>query len=316
LSSPATETSSVQAKRPSSLLLAISLATMLVMWSFNYVAGKTALRYFDGLTLAALRVEIAGLIFLPIYFLRGNPGSLNRRDVWTLSYLGWFLCANQVLFTVGLAYTTSGHSSMILAIGPILVLLLARAMKIEALTTAKIAGMALAFTGAVILAAENGFDLRRSPTLSGDLITLLGTTCFTFYVVLSKKAASKYHSIEMNAVNFFASAIVLLPVAIFLAARLDWKSVPLEGWMGLLYMAAISSVAAYTLFYWALRYMEASRVAAVNYFQPIGAILVAALFLGEVPTRDLLLGGLLILLGVYLAERGKTTAAKVGVLGN
>jgi len=292
----------------------MSLAAMLAMWSFNYVAAKTALRYFDGLTLAAFRIEIAGLILLPIYFLRRNRGKLTRRDVWTLSYLGWLLCANQLFFTVGLAYTTSGHSAMILAIGPILVLLLARAMKIEALTAAKIAGMALAFTGAAILAAENGFDLRRSPTLSGDLITLLGTTCFTFYVVLSKRVASKYDSIEMNAVNVFASAIVLLPLAIFLAVHRDWKSVPWEGWMGLLYMAAISSVAAYTLFYWALRYMEASRVAAVNYFQPIGAILVAGLFLREVPTRHLLLGGVLILLGVYLAERGKAAAAKVGVL--
>jgi drug/metabolite transporter (DMT)-like permease len=294
----------------------MSLAAMLAMWSFNYVAAKTALRYFDGLTLAAFRIEIAGLILLPIYFLRRNRGKLTRRDVWTLSYLGWLLCANQLFFTVGLAYTTSGHSAMILAIGPILVLLLARAMKIEALTTAKIAGMALAFTGAAILAAENGFDLRRSPTLSGDLITLLGTTCFTFYVVLSKKVASKYDSIEMNAVNVFASAIVLLPLAIFLAVHRGWKSVPWEGWMGLLYMGAISSVAAYTLFYWALRYMEASRVAAVNYFQPIGAILVAGLFLREVPTQHLLLGGVLILLGVYLAERGKSAAAKVGVLKN
>jgi drug/metabolite transporter (DMT)-like permease len=294
----------------------MSLAAMLAMWSFNYVAAKTALRYFDGLTLAAFRIEIAGLILFPIYFLRRNRGKLTRRDVWTLSYLGWLLCANQLFFTVGLAYTTSGHSAMILAIGPILVLLLARAIKIEALTTAKIAGMALAFTGAAILAAENGFDLRRSPTLSGDLITLLGTTCFTFYVVLSKRVASKYDSIEMNAVNVLASAIVLLPLAIFLAVHRGWKSVPWEGWMGLLYMAAISSVAAYTLFYWALRYMEASRVAAVNYFQPIGAILVAALFLREVPTRHLLLGGALILLGVYLAERGKAAAANVGVLKN
>jgi drug/metabolite transporter (DMT)-like permease len=294
----------------------MSLAAMLAMWSFNYVAGKTALRYFDALTLGAFRIEIAGLILFPIYFLRRNRSRLTRRDVWTLSYLGWLLCANQLFFTVGLAFTTSGHSAMILAIGPILVLLLARAMKIEALSTAKIVGMALAFTGAAILAAENGFDLRRSPTLSGDLLTLLGTTCFTVYVVLSKKVAGRYDSLEMNAVNFFASAIVLLPLAIFLAVHFDWKSVPREGWMGLLYMAAISSVAAYTLFYWALRYMEASRVAAVNYFQPIGAILVAAIFLREVPTRYLLLGGVLILLGVYLAERGKAAAAKVGVLGN
>ena len=278
---------------------------MLAMWSFNYVAGKVALRHLDGLTLAAFRIELAAAVLLPIYFFRRGRAVLNARDIWTLSYLGWLLCLNQVFFTVGLAYTTSGHSSMILAIGPILVLLLARAMKLEKLTMAKILGMALAFTGAVILAAENGLDLRRSPTLSGDLLTLAGTSSFTFYAVLGKKVAKKYDSISMTAVNFFAGAAVLLPVAIWRGVRLDWGSVGWDAWIGLIYMAAISSVAAYTLFYWALRYMEASRVSAVNYFQPLGAILVAGIFLGEIPTRHLILGGALILLGVYMAERAK-----------
>jgi drug/metabolite transporter (DMT)-like permease len=278
---------------------------MLAMWSFNYVAGKVALRHLDGLTLAAFRIELAAAVLVPIYFFRRGRAVLSTQDIWTLSYLGWLLCLNQVFFTVGLAYTTSGHSSMILAIGPILVLLLARVMKLEALTLAKILGMALAFTGAVLLAVENGLDLRRSPTLSGDLLTLAGTTSFTFYAVLGKKVAKNYDSISMTAVNFFAGAAVLLPVAIWRGERLDWSSVGWDAWIGLIYMGAISSVAAYTLFYWALRYMEASRVSAVNYFQPLGAILVAGIFLGEIPTRHLMLGGALILLGVYMAERAK-----------
>jgi drug/metabolite transporter (DMT)-like permease len=305
LSAPAATPPEISTHRPPAIVLALSLAAMLAMWSFNYVAGKVALRYFDPLTLAAWRIEIAALTLLPIYFFRRGRAPLAARDLWTLSYLGLFLCANQVFFTVGLAYTTSGHSSMILAIGPVLVLLLARATGIERLTSAKIVGMALAFTGAVILAAENGFDLRRSPTLSGDLLTLLGTTCFTFYVVYSKKVTKKYDSIAMNAMNFFAGAVVMMPVAAVRAIHFDWHSVSWQGWAGLVYMAVISSVVAYTLFYWALRYMEASRVAAVNYFQPVGAILVAAMFLGEVPTGHLVLGGVLILLGVYLAERAK-----------
>jgi drug/metabolite transporter (DMT)-like permease len=305
LSATAAHPPEISAHRPPAIVLALSLGAMLAMWSFNYVAGKVALRYFEPLTLAAWRIEIAALTLLPIYFLRPGRPRLAARDVWTLSYLGLFLCVNQVFFTVGLAYTTSGHSSMILAIGPVLVLLLARATGIERLTVAKIAGMALAFTGAIILASENGFDLRRSPTLSGDLLTLLGTTSFTFYVVYSKKVAKKYDSIAMNAVNFFAGGVVLLPVAVMRAVHFDGQSVSWKGWAGLAYMAVISSVVAYTLFYWALRHMEASRVAAVNYFQPIGAILVAAMFLGEVPTGHLVLGGVLILLGVYLAERAQ-----------
>jgi drug/metabolite transporter (DMT)-like permease len=305
LSSSAIETPKLPERRPSALVLAFSLAAMLAMWSFNYVAGKVALRHFDPLTLAAFRIEIAAAVLVPIHFFRRGRPSIDARDIWTLSYLGLLLCTNQVFFTIGLAYTTSGHSSMVLAIGPILVLLLARAMKLEAITTAKILGMAIAFTGAGILAVENGLDLRRSPTLAGDLLTLFGTMSFSLYVVLSKKVVSRFDSISMNAFNFFAGAAVLLPVAIWRGIHLDWGGVGLAGWTGLVYMSAISSVAAYTLFYWALRYMEASRVAAVNYFQPIGAILVAAAFLGEIPTRHLYLGGALILLGVYLAERAR-----------
>jgi len=106
-------------------------------------------------------------------------------------------------------------------------------------------------------------------------------------------------------VNLFAGAVLFVPLAVREGAHLNWASVGWAGWAGLFYMAAFSSVAAYVLFYWVLRYMEASRVSAVNYFQPVGAIIVAATFLGEHPTRHLLIGGALILLGVYVAERAK-----------
>jgi drug/metabolite transporter (DMT)-like permease len=122
--------------------------------------------------------------------------------------------------------------------------------------------------------------------------------------VLGKKVARQYDTLTMNTVNLAAAAILLLPVTIHQAVHLDWAHVGWPAWAGLTYMAVISSVAAYTLFYWVLRFMDASRVAAINYLQPIGALLVAAAFLGEVPTRHLLIGGALILAGVYLAERG------------
>ena len=276
---------------------------MFVLWSFNYLAGKIALRHMEAFTLAAFRIDLAALVILPFYLIR-RRAPLSARDIWALSYLGLFLVINQVFFTVGLAYTTSGHSAMILATGPIIVLLFARALKLEALTTGKILGMAIAFIGVTILATEQGLNLRHSATLTGDLLTLLGTSSFSVYAVLGKKFARQYDSLTMNTFNLLAGALLLLPLSIQRAVHLDWGSVGWAGWAGLFYMAALSSVAAYTLFYWVLRYMEASRVAAVNYLQPIGAILVAAAFLGEMPTRNLLLGGALILLGVYLAERG------------
>jgi len=278
---------------------------MLAMWSYNYVAGKTALRYMDGLTLGAFRIQLAALVILPFYFTNRSRSPLGLRDFWVLGYLGFFLCFNQLFFTIGLSHTTSDHSAMILAVGPIIILLFAHLAKLESLTVAKILGMAIAFTGVTILATEHGLDFRHSQTLAGDLYTLFGTTSFAVYVVLAKKVARLYDPISMNTVNLAASSLLLLPVTIHQAVRLNWESVPWAGWVGLFYMAAISSVAAYTLLYWVLRHMEASRVAAVNYLQPLAALLVAWAFLGELPTRHILGGGALILVGVYLAERGR-----------
>jgi drug/metabolite transporter (DMT)-like permease len=304
LSSAPSQTSSSTSNRPSHFLLVLALGVMFLLWSFNYLAGKIALRHLPPFTLAVFRIDLAALVILPFYIFRRGRTPVQARDLWTLSYLGVFLIINQVFFTVGLGYTTSGHSSMILATGPIIVLLFARALKLEALTPGKILGMVIAFTGVAILATEQGLNLRHSATLAGDLLTLVGTTSFSVYAVLGKKFARQFDSITMNTFNLLAGALLLLPLSIRQAAHLDWGSVGWAGWAGLVYMAAISSVAAYTLFYWVLRYMDASRVAAVNYLQPLGAILVAAAFLGELPTRNLMLGGALILLGVYLAERG------------
>lgn len=276
---------------------------MLILWSLNYVAGKVALRQLEPFTLGSFRVELAALLILPFYLARRSRNPVRLRDIWLLSYLGLLLCLNQFCFTVGLNYTSSGHSSVILAFGPIIVLLLAVAMKLEALTPAKIIGMSLSLIGVIVLETEQGL-FTHSPFLAGDLITLAGTTIFSFYAVFGKKAAREFDTLTMNTFNYLAGAILFLPIAVRQGIRLDWGSIGWAAWSGLFYMAAISSVVAYMLFYWALRHMTASRVTAINYFQPLGAILVSAVFLAEHPTRNLLAGGALVILGVYLAERG------------
>ncbi len=71
----------------------------------------------------------------------------------------------------------------------------------------------------------------------------------------------------------------------------------------MVYMAAFASVAAYLVYYWALRYLAASRLAAFSYLLPVMATLLGVLLLPEERvTGHLLGGGALVLVGVYLAE--------------
>jgi drug/metabolite transporter (DMT)-like permease len=292
--------------RPGKLALAFWLFMMLVLWSGNYVAGKIALRTLDPITLVCLRLQLAAFLMLAIYFTRRDRQPLKPSDAWPFLYLGFLgVVVNQGLFTVGLNYTTSDHSAVLIAIGPIIILLLARALKLESLTVAKVVGMAISFVGVYLLETEQGSP-ANSPLLMGDIITFGGVIGFSIYAVLGKRIAAEYDSIAMNTFNCVAAALLLLPLTIRQVIHLDWRGVAVGGWLGMLYMAVGSSVAAYTIFYWVLRYMTASRVGAVSYFQPVIVILLSMAFLGEHPSRMLLEGTALILLGVFLAERGRS----------
>lgn len=273
------------------------------MWCFNYIAGKIALRHMDILSLVSLRFEVAAIVMVLVFLFRRPRPRIRSSDLWTFAYLGFFgVLMNQGLFTVGLNYTTTQHSVIIISFGPVVVLLLAAALGLESLTAAKIIGMAISFLGVIVLEAERSGP-ALSPSRTGDLITLAGICGYSAYVVLAKRVAQQYDAITMITFNILAAAIMISPLAIRQALRLNWGSVGWAGWGGMLYMAIFSSIFAYTGFYWLLQHMDASRVAAVNYFQPLIVIVLASVILGERTSEHLVAGGILVLLGVYLAER-------------
>jgi drug/metabolite transporter (DMT)-like permease len=288
--------------RPSTPLLVLALTGVLFAWSINYIVGKITLTHFEALTLASFRLQVSALVLLTLYFSRRNRTPLNRRDLWTFAYLGFFGYAiNQGGFVTGLSLTTSEHSVIIVALGPILILAMARAMRLETLTPGKVFGMLISFCGVIVLETDSGSPLH-SPLLLGDLISLAGTLGYSIYTVLAKRVAGTYDTLSINTFSATVGAIVWLPVALRQGSRLHWAGVGPAGWAGLLYMVLFSSVGGYLLFYWLLRHMEASRVVVVNYLQPVLVVLLSIPLLAERPTTRLLASGALVLLGVYLTE--------------
>jgi drug/metabolite transporter (DMT)-like permease len=278
---------------------------MLAIWSGNYVAGKLALRHIDPLSLVSFRLELAAAVMLAIYFSRARA-PLRRRDLWTFVWLGIFgVAINQGCFTVGLNYTTSSHAVILIALDPIIVLLLASACKLEKFTIAKLVGMAISFTGVLLLETE------RAPGGTsfhiGDLLTAGCVMGYSIYAVLGKRAAAQagehYDAISVNTYMTVVAAILYAPLAVRQGMTIEWKSIGWVGWAGVIYMAVFASVISYTLFNWILRHMDASRVAGVNYLQVPIVIVVAVSLLGERPSGHLLSGAALVLAGVYVAER-------------
>jgi len=300
--------------------MAASIGLVVVVWAVNFIAAKIGLRYLPAVTMASFRVTIAGLCMVPAYLIcsrlpafadarRAGEQGFTRRDLWTFVYLGFFgVVVNQMCFTMGLRYTSVGHAAVIVGMGPIYTLVLAVLFRLERATWHKVVGMAIAFTGVAVLASENGIS-PRSPSLVGDAITMTGSIGFATYAVLGKRVAGKYDALTMAAFNHFAGAIIILPVALHQVRMLGpfsrWRAIPWPAWTALLYMGLCSSALAYIFYFWLLRYLEASQLAAFTYLLPVLAVTLGIVLLGERGSVLQIVGGGLALGGVYWVESGR-----------
>jgi drug/metabolite transporter (DMT)-like permease len=302
---------------PSRATLIISITLVMAIWAYNFLVVKIALRYFPPVTLASFRVVLASILMLclaplcrRLFSFQSTKGQgITARDLWTFAYLGFFgVTVNQLCFTIGLRYTDVTHSSIILGMGPIYTLALTVAFRMEKPTLRKAAGMLISLAG-VTLIATGGSSAHRAPTLLGDAITLCGSLGFAFYVVLGKRVAAKYDAITMTTWNFIFGGLLVVPLAIYQAATFGpaavWRAVPLQAWAALVYVALFSSTIAYLVYFWLLRYLEASEIASFSYLLPISASALGILFLGERGSWLELLGAALAFLGLYAIESSR-----------
>jgi drug/metabolite transporter (DMT)-like permease len=203
-----------------------------------------------------------------------------------------------------------GHSAVIVGMRPIYTLILAVLLRLERATWHKAAGMAIAFTGIAVLASEHGIS-THSPSLLGDAITMTGSVGFATYAVLGKRVVREYDALTMTAYNHFANALLVLPLAVRQAWMLgtagNWRAVPWQARVSILYMGLFGSAVAYVLYYWLLRYLEASQLSAFTYLLPVLASILGILTLGEKGSWTQVLGGTLALGGVYWTESGRAS---------
>jgi drug/metabolite transporter (DMT)-like permease len=303
VASPEAPATSRTPNAPSHARLYSLLALMVSLWSLNFVIGKIALREFPPLLLAAVRTAIAGIVIIPVFILRSRRAARwTTRDIALLLVLGVFgIALNQVFFVMGLSHTSVSHSSIVIALMPVLVLLMAAIGGQEKLTWRKVAGLAIALAGVVVLQTmRHGGEA----SITGDLYTLLCGVVFAAYTVFGKAVLARHDTVTMNTFAYLGGALALSPVILWNIGRFNFASVSAAAWLSVGYMAIFSSVVSYLIYSYALSHIAASRVSAFSYLQPLGATLLAIPILGEHLTAPLLIGGALTLAGVYTTERG------------
>lgn len=276
-------------------------------WASNIVAGKVALAGFNALALAQLRMAATAILYVLLYVAwRGIPRvRLSPRQWLVLGLMALTgITLNQICYIGGLAKTSVTHTGLIQAIGPIMVLLLAASMRKEALTSRKILGMAISFAGVALLLIGKPAQGSGANWL-GDLILIAASGFFAYYTILMKEVADCYDPLTLNTLVFGLGAILLVPFCATSIAEVRWDKISSHAWYGLAYMVLFGSLVAYLIYAFALEKLSASNVAAFAYLQPVMAALLGIWLLAEKVSLKVVLGGALILCGVYLTERAR-----------
>jgi drug/metabolite transporter (DMT)-like permease len=277
---------------------------MVILWSLQFIVAKQALREIPPLALSGLRTTITSLCLLPVYYLaarRHAPRPWIARDILTLIVVATTgITLNQFFYSIALKYTSVGHSSLIMAVTPLVVLLIAVASRQERATVSKVLGMVVAFGGVAWLNLSHSEGGVASPL--GDISALTCASLFAVSTVMGKNIMNQYGSIAVTLFCNGMAAVCLLPFTLFSGLR--FSEVSPGAWWGVAYMGALAGAVGYLIYFYALAYLPSSRLSMYAYIQPILATLGAFLLLGESVTLSMLAAGALVLTGVWISGRG------------
>jgi len=270
--------------------------------SFAYPISKLGLNQIEPYSYAFFRFTIASIVFAMILIFKKNHQRILAADRLKMFIIGLILIpGNQLLFLIGQSKTTASHASLLFATTPIFIYVLAIIALGEKFLIRRTVGILVAVAG-VYLIISGGKIQFGIQNLVGDLLVLIAAFAWAVGAIMGKPLAQKYGAFRVTGLSLTYGSLVYLPFGLYSVINSDYRGVSWSGWFSVFYMAIAISIVAYVLWYWILKYMEASRAAVIQNIQPIFATSVAALMLSEPISRNLIFGGIIVIAGVLLTE--------------
>jgi drug/metabolite transporter (DMT)-like permease len=283
------------------------MLAVVLIWGVNFTIVKIALRTWLPLPFNSIRFTVATLAMLVILRLRGESLSLRRRDVLPMLLLGLGgHTIYQWLFINGLARTTPGNTSLLMATAPIFVAVYSHVLAMERANRTVWAGILLSFGGVVllILGGADGIHLE-SGAIAGDLMVLGASMLWAAYTVGSKPLLGRYSATKLTALAMVAGVPPLILTGWSDMMRQDWAAIPPMHWLAMLYSALISVVIGYTLWGISVKRVGNARTAIYSNVTPVIAVVTAFLVLGDQFTLLQMLGAAVVLAGLLLTRQGR-----------
>lgn len=290
----------------SKLVPYIEVLFAVVIWGASFIATKVALRDISPIAVVWLRFSI-GIVILGIAVAARRQFTLPKKNEWTyfalLGFLG--ITFHQWLQSNGLQTSEAGTTAWIVSTTPVFMALLGWIVLKEGLGWLKITGIFLAFAGVLLIVSKGDLTSVSIGRLGapGDKLILVSALNWAVFSVLSRSGLKSYPASLMM---FYVMLLGWVFTTLLFFARTDLSELPkltFNGWMGIIFLGVFCSGLAYIAWYDALQVLPAVQTGAFLYIEPLVAVVVAFFVLSEPITFMSLLGGGIILFGVWMVNR-------------
>ena len=287
---------------PRSLSPRAGMLLVVLFWAGNFTAAKLAFTQLDPLAFTALRYAVASVVLWGVVRWVEGPTKLPPGAFWRLVVLG--VIGNtiyQLLFMVGLKQTSATKTALILAGMPALVTLTAGMLGIERVSNGQRVAVLIATVGVVIVVLGRGGSI--TPGIGpGESMLLGAVVMWAIFTLLQQHWTLKISSLNLTAWTVYTGTPGLVIAGIPALMHTQWDRVSVAGWGGLAYSALLSLVLAYIFWNRGLAALGAARTVVYNTMVPLVATVIAMVALHERPGAIHIIGGALILCGVFLTR--------------
>lgn len=281
------------------------LLLVAVVWAVNFAFVKYALSDFYPLSFTVVRFALSSLFLVMVMVINRDPLGLERRDRAAVIRLGFIgITMYNLLFMYGLKYTTASNSALFISTSPLFAALILGVSQKRAIKLPVGIGLLLSMFGVfLIVQSKSGGITFSRQGVGGDLLTLCAALFWALYTIQARPLLEKYSAVKITAYSMAAGTMLLLPIGFSEIVHQSWTAISVKSWAAFAFSTFISGGVAFTLWYQGVKRIGVTRTVVYHYLVPFVAVVFAALFLNERITVSQIIGGILILIGVYVVQR-------------
>jgi len=275
------------------------------VWGASFVATKISLQYVPPTTVVWLRFSM-GVCILGFALGLSRQFALPKGKDWgyfaILGFLG--ITFHQWLQSTGLLTAQATTTAWIVATSPVFMALLGILLLREKLALYQTAGILLAALGVLLVATKGNLGVLTAGKFGtpGDFLVLISALNWAVFSTLSRPGLQKHPATLMM---FFVMSFGWLFTSILFFTTSGFRqifSIPWDGWIAIIFLGVLCSGIAYIFWYDALKILPVAQTGAFLYLEPFITVLVASIVIREAILPASIIGGITILIGVWLVN--------------